>query len=151
MKSFLDYIRLSDDLYEQAYSRNKIFREVESKERQIYNHLLKVLFYNDFFNNEKHLKDIETWLRDIQSMNSKSSWLTKDMFFSILYAGIEEDFDFTKEKQKLDIHYGSLQSSNLSPSEIKNRLDKIYDRICRELTKKSFKDIRSYPELQDRF
>ena len=151
MKSFLDYIRLSDDLYEQAYSRNKIFREVESKERQIYNHLLKVLFYNDFFNNEKHLKDIETWLRDIQSMNSKSSWLTKDMFFSILYAGIEEDFDFTKEKQKLDIHYGSLQSSKLSPSEIKNRLDKIYDRICRELTKKSFKDIRSYPELQDRF
>ena len=151
MKSFLDYIRLSDDLYEQAYSRNKIFREVEYKERQIYNHFLKVLFYNDYFNNEKHLKDIETWLRDIQSMNSKSSWLTKDMFFSILYAGIEEDFDFTKEKQKLDIHYGSLQSSNLSPSEIKNRLDKIYDRICRELTKKSFKDIRSYPELQDRF
>ena len=151
MKSFLDYIRLSDDLYEQAYSRNKIFREVEYKERQIYNHFLKVLFYNDYFNNEKHLKDIETWLRDIQSMNSKSSWLTKDMFFSILYAGIEEDFDFTKEKQKLDIHYGSLQSSKLSPSEIKNRLDKIYDRICRELTKKSFKDIRSYPELQDRF
>ena len=151
MKSFLDYIRLSDDLYEQAYSRNKIFREVEYKERQIYNHFLKVLFYNDYFNNEKHLKDIETWLRDIQSMNSKSSWLTKDMFFSILYAGIEEDFDFTKEKQKLDIHYGSLQSSNLSPSEIKNRLDKIYDRICRELTKKSFKDIRSYPELQERF
>ena len=151
MKSFLDHIRLSDDLYEQAYSRNKIFREVESKERQIYNHLLKVLFYNDYFNNEKHLKDIETWLRDIQSMNSKSSWLTKDMFFSILYSDIEEDFDFTKEKQKLDIHYGSLQSSKLSPSEIKHRLDKIYDRICRELTKKSFKDIRSYPELQDRF
>ena len=112
MKSFLDYVRLSDELYEQAYSRNKIFREVESKERQIYNHLLKVLFYNDSFNNEKHLKDIETWLRDIQSMNTKSSWLTKDMFFSILYASIEEDFDYKKEKQKLDINYGSLQKSN---------------------------------------
>ena len=100
MKSFLDYVRLSDELYEQAYSRNKIFREVESKERQIYNHLLKVLFYNDSFNNEKHLKDIETWLRDIQSMNTKSSWLTKDMFFSILYASIEEDFDYKKRKTK---------------------------------------------------
>ena len=33
MKSFLDYVRLSDELYEQAYSRNTIFREVESKEK----------------------------------------------------------------------------------------------------------------------
>lgn len=151
MKSFLDYVRMSDELYEQAYNRNKIFREAESKERQIYNHLLKVLIYNDPYNNEKHLKDIETWLIDIQLMKTKSAWLTKDMFFSILYAGIEEDFDFTKEKQKLDIKYGSLQRSKLSPSEIKLRLDKIYDRICRELATKSFKEIRSYPELKDRF
>ena len=151
MKSFLDYIKMSDELYEQAYKRDKIFREVESKERQIYNHLLKVLFYNDPFNNEKHLKDIETWLIDIQLMKTKSAWLTKDMFFSILYAGIEEDFDYKAEKRKLDIHYGSLQKSKLSPSEIKLRLDKIYDRICRELTTKSFKKIRDYPELKDRF
>ena len=94
MQSFLDYVRLSDELYEQAYSRSKIFRETESKERQIYNHLLKVLFYNDPYNNEKHLKDIETWILDIQLMNTKSSWLTKDMFFSILYAGIEEDYHY---------------------------------------------------------
>ena len=151
MKSFLDYVRMSDELYEQAYKRDKIFREVESKERQIYNHLLKVLFYNDPYNNEKHLKDIETWLIDIQLMKTKSAWLTKDMFFSILYAGIEEDFDYKAEKRKLDIHYGSLQKSKLSPSEIKLRLDKIYDRICRELATKSFKEIRSYPELRDRF
>ena len=151
MKSFLDYVRMSDELYEQAYKRDKIFREVESKERQIYNHLLKVLFYNDPYNNEKHLKDIETWLIDIQLMKTKSAWLTKDMFFSIFYAGIEEDFDYKAEKQKLDIHYGSLQKSKLSPSEIKHRLDKIYDRICRELATKSFKKIRDYPELKDRF
>ena len=151
MKSFLDYVRMSDELYEQAYNRNKIFREAESKERQIYNHLLKVLIYNDSYNNEKHLKDIETWLTDIQLMKTKSAWLTKDMFFSILYAGIEEDFDFTKEKQKLDIKYGNLQRSKVSSSEIKDRLDKIYDRICKELATKSFKEIRSYPELKDRF
>ena len=151
MQSFLDYVRLSDDLYEQAYSRSKIFRETESKERQIYNHLLKVLFYNDSYNNEKHLKDIETWLRDIQSMNTKSAWLTKDMFFSILYAGIEEDFNYKTEKQKLDFDYGNLQGSKLSSDEIKLRLDKIYDRICKELATKSFREIRTYPELQDRF
>ena len=151
MKSFLDYVRMSDELYEEIYRKNRIFREVESKERQIYNHLLKVLFYNDSYNNEKHLKDIETWLRDIQSMNTKSAWLTKDMFFSILYAGIEEDFDYKAEKQKLDFDYGNLQGSKLSSDEVKLRLDKIYDRLCKELAAKSFKEIRSYPELQDRF
>ena len=151
MKSFLDYIRMSDELYEQAYSRSKIFRETESKERQIYNHLLKVLFYNDPYNNEKHLKDIETWLRDIQSMNTKSAWLTKDMFFSILYAGIEEDFDYKVEKQKLDFDYGNLQGSKLSSDEVKERLDNIYDRLCKELASKTFESVRLYPELQDRF
>ena len=151
MKSFIDYVRMSDELYEEIYRKNRIFREVESKERQIYNHLLKVLFYNDSYNNEKHLKDIETWLRDIQTIKSKSAWLTKDMFFSILYAGIEEDFNYKTEKQKLDFNYGNLQKSKLSPNEIKLRLDKIYDRICKELATKSFKEIRSYPELKDRF
>ena len=151
MQTFLDYVRLSDELYEQAYSRSKIFRETESKERQIYNHLLKVLFYNDPYNNEKHLKDIETWIIDIQLMNTKSSWLTKDMFFSILYAGIEEDFDYRAEKQKLDIHYGNLQGSKLSSDEVKLRLDKIYDRLCKELASKTFESVRAYPELQDRF
>ena len=151
MQSFLDYVRLSDELYEQAYSRSKIFRETESKERQIYNHLLKVLFYNDTYNNEKHLKDIETWLRDIQSMNTKSAWLTKDMFFSILYAGIEEDFDYKTEKQKLDFDYGNLQGSKLSSEEVKERLDNIYDRLCKELASKTFESVRLYPELRDRF
>ena len=149
--TFREYIRLNDELYEQAFKRDEIFREAENKRAQIYYHLLKVLFYNDPYNNEKHLKDIETWLTDIQLMKTKSAWLTKDMFFSILYAGIEEDFDYKAEKRKLDIHHGSLQQSKLSPSEIKHRLDKIYDRICRELATKSFKEIRNYPELRDRF
>ena len=149
--TFREYIKLSDELYEQAFKRDEIFREAENKRSQIYYHLLKVLFYNDPYNNEKHLKDIETWIRDIQSIKTKSAWLTKDMFFSILYAGIEEDFDYKTEKQKLDFNYGNLQQSKLSPSEIKHRLDKIYDRICRELSTKSFKEIRNYPELRDRF
>ena len=151
MQSFLDYVRLSDELYEQAYSRSRIFRETESKERQIYNHLLKVLFYNDSYNNEKHLKDIETWLRDIQSMNTKSSWLGKDEFFSILYAGEEEDFDYEQEKKKFDIKYEGLPVSELTPKEVKERLDNIYDRLCKELAPKTFESVRVYPELQDRF
>ena len=50
--TFKEYIRLSDELYAQAFKRHEIFREAENKRAQIYYHLLKVLFYkiNCFFN-----------------------------------------------------------------------------------------------------
>ena len=45
MSTFRDFTRISDELYEQTYSRNRIFRAVEYKERYIYNQLLKVQSY----------------------------------------------------------------------------------------------------------
>ena len=151
MRTFRDFIRISDELYEQTYSSCRIFRAVEYKGRQIYNHLLKVLIYDDDYNNEKRLKDVDFWLIDIQMRKPRSSWLSKDEFFSILYAGEEEDFDYKQEKKRFDIKYDGLSVSGLSPKEIKERLDNIYDRLCRELASKIFESVRLYPELQDRF
>lgn len=151
MRTFRDFIRMSDELYEQAYSGNDIFRTVEGLRDQIYDHLLKTLIYDDDYNNEKHLKDVDTWVATIQKKKSKSSWLSKDEFFSILYAGEEEDFDYKQEKKRFDIKYDGLSVSDLSPKEIKERLDNIYDRLCRELASRTFESVRSYPELQDRF
>ena len=149
--TFREYIKLSDELYEQAFKRDEIFREAENKRAQIYYHLLKVLFYNDPYNNLKHCKDIDVWILSIQRMKSKSSWLSKDVFFSVLYSGYEEDFSYKEEKDILDVKYQELALSGLSPKEIKSRLDGIYDKICRELSTKSFKTIRNYKEIQDRF
>ena len=151
MRTFRDFIRISDELYEQTFSRNRIFREVEYKERQIYNHLLKVLIYDASERNEEYLKDVDFWLIGIQMRKPKPSWLGKDEFFSILYAGEEEDFDYEQEKKKFDIKYEGLPVSELTPKEIKERLDNIYDRLCKELASKTFESVRLYPELQDRF
>ena len=151
MRTFRDFIRMSDELYEQAFNRDDIFRTVEGFRDQIYYHLLKTLIYDDDYNNEKHLKDVDTWVATIQKKKSKSSWLDKDEFFSILYAGEEEDFDYKQEKKRFDIKYDSLPVSDLSPKEVKERLDNIYDRLCKELASKTFESVRLYPELQDRF
>ena len=151
MRTFRDFIRISDELYEQTFSKNRIFRAVEYKERQIYDHLLKVLIYDTFYRNEKRLKDVDFWLMDIQIRKPKSSWLDKDEFFSILYAGEEEDFDYKQEKKRFDIKYDSLPVSELTPEEVKERLDNIYDRLCKELASKTFESVRVYPELRDRF
>lgn len=144
------YIKNKEYFYEQAFKRDEILREIENKRTQIYYHLLKVLFYNDDYNNLKHCKDIDVWILSIQRMKSKSSWLTKDMFFSVLYSGYEEDFNYKEEKEILDVKYQELNLSGLSPKEIKSRLDNIYGKICKELESKSFKTIRNYEEIQDR-
>lgn len=144
MKTFKRY------LSEQAFKRDEILKEAENKRAQIYHHLLKVLFYNDPYNNLKHCKDIDVWILSIQRMKSKSSWITKDEFFRVLYSGYEEDFDYREEKDILDVKYQELSLSGLSSEEIKSRLDNIYDRICRELEVKTFKSIREYEEIQDR-
>ena len=54
-------------------------------------------------------------------------------------------------QEKFDIKYEGLPVSDLSPKEIKERLDNIYDRLCKELASKTFESVRAYPELQDRF
>ena len=133
-----------------TFKRDEILKEVENKRAQIYYHLLKVLFYNDDFNNLKHCKDIDVWILSIQRMKSKSSWITKDVFFRVLYSGYEEDFDYREEKDILDVKYQELSLSGLSSEEIKSRLDKIYDRISSELETKTFKSIREYEEIKDR-
>ena len=56
MRTFRDFIRMSDELYEQAFNRDDIFRVAEGFREQIYYHLLKTLIYDDDYNNEKHLK-----------------------------------------------------------------------------------------------
>ena len=83
-------------------------------------------------------------------MKSKSSWITKDTFFRVLYSGYEEDFDYREERDILDVKYQELSLSGLSSEEIKSRLDSIYDRISSELETKTFKSIREYEEIQDR-
>ena len=72
------------------------------------------------------------------------------MFFSVLYSGYEEDFNYKEEKEILDVKYQELNLSGLSPKEIKSRLDNIYGKICKEIESKSFKTIRNYEEIQDR-
>ena len=144
MKTFKRYLN------EQAFKRDEILKEAENKRAQIYYHLLKVLFYDDDYNNLKHCKDIDVWILSIQRMKSKSSWITKDVFFRVLYSGYEEDFDYREAKDILDVKYQELSLSGLSPEEIKSRLDAIYDRISSELETKTFKSIREYKEIQDR-
>ena len=142
-KTFREY------LYEQAFSKDVMISKFTNNSDNIFNHILKVLVYDDPFNNKKHLREMSGIVRSLQNKTVKSKITPKDLYH-IFYGNIEEDNNLKQYILDLDIDYSSLQKSKLTENEIKERLTRIFKRLSNEILKKSFKSFEVYPELSDR-
>ena len=135
--------------YEQAFTKDVMLSKFTNNSDNIFNHILKVLVYDDPFNNKKHLREMSGIIRSLQNKTVKSKITSKDLYH-IFYGNIEEDNNLNQYILDLDIDYSSLQKSKLSENEIKERLSSIFRRLSNEILKKSFKSFEVYPELSDR-
>ena len=135
--------------YEQAFTKDVMLSKFTNNSDNIFNHILKVLVYNDPFNNKKHLREMSGIVRSLQNKTVKSKITSKDLYH-IFYGNIEEDNNLNQYILDLDIDYSSLQKSKLSENEIKERLSSIFKRLSSEILAKSFKSFEVYPELSDR-
>ena len=135
--------------YEQAFTKDVMLSKFTNNSDNIFNHILKVLVYDDPFNNKKHLREMSGIVRSLQNKTVKSKITPKDLYH-IFYGNIEEDNNLNQYILDLDIDYSSLQKSKLSENEIKERLSSIFRRLSNEILKKSFKSFEVYPELSDR-
>ena len=135
--------------YEQAFTKDVMLSKFTNNSDNIFNHILKVLVYNDPFNNKKHLREMSGIVRSLQNKTVKSKITPKDLYH-IFYGNIEEDNNLNQYILDLDIDYSSLQKSKLSENEIKERLSSIFRRLSNEILAKSFKSFEVYPELSDR-
>ena len=135
--------------YEQAFTKDVMLSKFTNNSDNIFNHILKVLVYNDPFNNKKHLREMSGIVRSLQNKTVKSKITSKDLYH-IFYGNIEEDNNLNQYILDLDIDYSSLQKSKLSENEIKSRLSSIFKRLSSEILAKSFKSFEVYPELSDR-
>ena len=138
-----------DYLYEQAFSKDVMISKFTNNSDNIFNHILKVLIYNDPLNNKKHLREMSGIVRSLQNKTIKSK-ITSDDLYHIFYGNIEEDKNLKQYILDLEIDYNFLQKSKLSENEIKNRLNNIFKRLANEILTKSFKSFEEYPELSDR-
>ena len=136
-------------LYEMAFSKDVMISKFTNNADNIFNHILKVLVYNDPFNNKKHLREISGIIRSLQNKTIKSKITPKDLYH-IFYGNIEEDKNLKQYILDLEIDYGSLVKSKLTENEIKSRLSSIFKRLSDEILAKSFKSFEVYPELSDR-
>ena len=135
--------------YEQAFAKDVMLSKFTNNSDNIFNHILKVLVYNDPFNNKKHLREMSGIVRSLQNKTVKSKITPKDLYH-IFYGNIEEDNNLKQYILDLDIDYSSLQKSKLTENEIKERLSSIFKRLSNEILAKSFKSFEVYPELSDR-
>ena len=142
--SFIEYF------YEQAFSKDVMISKFTNNADNIFNHILKVLVYNDpFNNNKKHLREMSGIVRSLQNKTIKSKITPKDLYH-IFYGNIEEDKNLNQYILDLEIDYSSLEKSKISENEIQKRLAKIFKRLSEEILAKSFKSFEVYPELSDR-
>ena len=135
--------------YEQAFSKDVMISKFTNNSDNIFNHILKVLVYNDPFNNKKHLREMSGIVRSLQNKTIKSK-ITPEDLYHIFYGNIEEDKNLKQYILDLEIDYSSLEKSKLSENEIQKRLAKIFKRLSNEILAKSFKSFEVYPELSDR-
>ena len=142
-KTFREY------LYEQAFSKDVMLSKFTNNSDNIFSHILKVLVYNDSFNNKKHLREMSGIVRSLQNKTIKSK-ITPDDLYHIFYGNIEEDENLSQYISDLEIDYSSLEKSKLTKSEIEKRLSSIFRRLSEEILKKTFKSFEEYPELSDR-
>ena len=135
--------------YEQAFTKDVMLSKFTNNSDNIFNHILKVLVYDDPFNNKKHLREMSGIIRSLQNKTVKSKITPKDLYH-IFYGNIEEDNNLNQYILDLEIDYSSLQKSKLTENEIKERLSSIFKRLSSEILAKSFKSFEVYPELSDR-
>ena len=135
--------------YEQAFNKDVMISKFTNNSDNIFNHILKVLVYNDHLNNKKHLREMSGIVRTLQNKTIKSKIKTDDLYH-IFYGNIEDDGNLKQYILDLEINYGSLQKSKLSENEIKDRLSDIFKRLASEILTKSFKSFEEYVELNDR-
>ena len=136
-------------LYEESFSKDVMISKFTNNADNIFNHILKVLVYNDPFNNKKYLREMSGIVRSLQNKTIKSK-ITPEDLYHIFYGNIEEDKNLKQYILDLEIDYGSLVKSKLTENEIKSRLSSIFKRLSDEILAKSFKSFEVYPELSDR-
>ena len=136
-------------LYEQAFSKDVMLSKFTNNSDNIFNHILKVLAYNDPRNNKKHLREMAGIVRSLQNKTIKSKISPEDLYH-IFYGNIEEDGNLDQYILDLEIDYSSLEKSKLAKDEIEERLSSIFRRLSIEILKKTFRTFEEYPELSDR-
>lgn len=137
------------ELFEMAETRAQAERIVRGIGDEIVLHLVKVLYWEDDLNKEKHLKDIQTWLNKINRITLKpnnKSIKEKDIYHWLWdgpFGNGCEWFERLIIKKELSA-YHDLPRTELSSEELYRKLERICKEISRDISTDEFISIENY-------
>lgn len=104
------YENLLESISEQAYKRNKAEEIITSEMGPLTEHLIKVLKWEDSYNNPKHIKDIRLqWLKKIKDIlvRSKVKFKKNHLDRIIVHESMDTlDIYLSSLRREYDIEYG---------------------------------------------
>jgi len=147
IREFLSDQLSKTDLFEMAFDKKTIERKIDGLARPILLHLIKILKWDDKQNYNKHIKDINSWLREIDrlELKPKKKKLKSDIYYFWLYDGpignsiriINSYIDGDLE----DYHKLNIKRSN---KEVMISIEKIIKQISIDISNNRLEKIQNY-------
>lgn len=144
------YENLLESISEQAYKRNKAEEIITSEMGPLTEHLIKVLKWEDSYNNPKHIKDIRLqWLKKIKDIlvRSKVKFKKNHLDRIIIHESMDTlDMYLSSLKREYDMDYGGKLKAYRTDDGVELELLRILTELSNRLfnlqeTKKDTADI----------
>lgn len=120
----------------EAFIKHKIIQKYSDISEVLLEHLLKIIYFNDLENNEKHIRDFDNYLILI-----KCKYPNKQEIYNSLFGDLDEPETLDTIINVLSDFY--IKNSNISKSNCIIKLRKIYDILSTQLANKEFKTLKS--------
>lgn len=133
-----------DKLYEMAFSRREIESKITNVSYEIIEHLIKVLKWEDALNYQKHLSDINGWLRKLNCYRFNRDKRPKERdYFQWMCVDVINNEKILNTWISDLTNYHQLKSIR-SNEDVYNKLIDIFSKMSFDLAHDKFYDIRDY-------
>lgn len=138
---------------EMAEYRRDAERIIRGLNRQIILHLIKILYWKDEVNYNKHCNDIDTWLFNCMEIKLKpfsKRIPAKDYYFWLFegpFSGSNDEFlinQWNTIVNKTLREYSNLPKTGISLEELHSKVKSIMKKVCVDLEKDEFNSIKDY-------
>ena len=147
MQTYREWFNEQTLLTEMATDRKKAEKVINGLGDEIFKHLIKILYWIDDINYNKHINDIDTWLNKVDKIEikPKSSRLKKSDYYNWLYDELHSSSSQLRKSIKfISKEYGKLQKSGLNEEDLYLKLKQIYTELSLDLHSDNFNSIKDY-------
>ena len=147
MQTYREWFNEQTLLTEMATDRKKAEKVINGLGDEIFKHLIKILYWIDDINYNKHCTDINSWLYKIQDIELKPN--SKRISVKDYYFWLYDEFYSSKNqlnstiKRKLK-DYHNLKRTDITEEELYIKLQELYKHLCTDLSNNKFEDIKDY-------